>query len=160
MASMHDVLNILGFTGAQKPPHLITLLDDARDLRYVSGDLLLEPANGHISKSIKGDGTTLTFTIGKIPANCIVKTVTFSITTGAASNTITIAFGIAGTTGKYMTATSFTNSMDTAGVKTVTTLPIHETTARTVIATFVGAPEAAFRGTVVVHYIKVPAPLA
>lgn len=121
---------------------------------------LLEPVDHVITASIAGDAATTSFTLGSIPANCIVKEVTFSITTGATTASISLAIGISGTTGKYMTASTFTSSMDTAGVKTVTTLPIHETTARTVLATFSAAPEAVFRGTIAIRYIKVPAPVA
>ena len=117
---------------------------------------LLEPFDHTISAWCVGDGTTTTFTIGAIPDECLVREVSVIVSGTAGTATTTLAVGIAGTTGKYMSASSFTDSMNAAGVKTVTTIPIHETTARTVIATFSAAWDSGAKALVAVRYIKLP----
>ena len=46
--------------------------------------------------------------------------------------------------------------MNAAGVKTVTTIPIHETSARTVIATFSANWDSGAKALVAVQYVKLP----
>jgi hypothetical protein len=137
---------------------IATLTDRTRDARFMSSDGLMEPISGHIAKWCKGDGTTTTFTFDdKLPANCLVRTVSVVVSGTSGTAATTVAVGISGTTGKYMAASSFTDSMNAAGVKTVTTIPIHETAARTPIVTFSAAWDSGAKLLVVIHYIKVPA---
>lgn len=144
--------------GVMSTGDVATLTDRTRDLRYQSADGLMEPASGHIAKWCKGDGSTTTFTFDdKLPANCLVRTVSIIVSGTSGTAATTVAVGISGTTGKYMAASNFTSSMNTAGVKTVTTLPIHETTAQTPIVTFSAAWDSGAKLCAVIHYIKVPA---
>lgn len=157
MADIHDYGSIDLNTGANLAPYLLTATDDSRNLRYRSADGLLEPTDHTISAWCKGDGTTTSFTIGKIPANVLVREVSVVVSGTSGTSTTTIAVGYSGTTGAYMAASAFTNSMNAAGVKTVTTVPVHETTARTVLATFNVAWDSGAKALVSVRYQKLPA---
>lgn len=154
---MHDYNTIDAVNGAQLPPHLITLTDDNRTLRYASANGLMEPTDHVIAAWCKGDGTTTTFTIGKLPANCLVREVSVVVSGTAGTAATTIKVGYTGTLDAYMAASAFTNSMNVAGVKTVTTVPAHETTGRTVLATFSAAWDSGAKALVAVRYIKLPA---
>lgn len=147
--------NRLANLGKVVGPAFWILDNDTKDLWYETGSGTVEPVSGVIAKLLVGDGVTTSFTVGAIPADCLVESVNISVVTGGTAAT-TIAVGISGTTGKYMSASSFTSSMDTAGVKTVTTIKIHETTARTVLATFSAAWDLASKVMVVIRYVKLP----
>lgn len=147
--------NRLSNIGKVVGPAFWILDDDAKDLWFESGSGVAEPVQGVISKVITGDGTTTSFTIGTIPKDSFVESVNISVITGGTAAT-TIAVGRAGSTGAYMAATSFSSAMDTAGVKTTTSVKVHEVTARTVLATFSAGWDAASRLVVLVRYVKLP----
>lgn len=153
---IHDYDTVDAVTGAQLPPHLMTLTDDNRNLRYASKDGLMEPSDGHIAGWFKADSSATSFTIGKLPANAVVQRVEVFLHTALNANNITLAVGYSGSTGAYMAATHFTTTMDTTGFKTVTTVKAHNTANRTVIGTLGSAPSAG-KILVIVHYAKVPA---
>lgn len=153
-ASVDHMVKAQATAGALTPGHIISLTDDARDLRFQSADGLLEPVSSLIGAWHKGDGTTTTFTVGKLPPNCEVITVHGIVSGTSGTSGTTIAVGISGTTGKYVTATTLT--LQTAGVKTITTIPIHETTAQTVLTTFGAAWDTGAKVYIGVRYIKLP----
>lgn len=145
-------------TGSLSHGHLVTLRDLTRDLRYMSKDGILEPANGWVWKQCTGDGSTLTFTFpAAMPANVhVVNTAVYvSGTLGTAATTV--AIGKSGTTGAYQAASSFTSSMNATGAKASTTVKAHETTSITPIVTFSAAWDSGAKALIGIQYAKAPA---
>ena len=150
--------------GMYRPGDLFFPTDDNHTPRYRGSRVnpaasevpLLEPIDHVISAWCVGDGSATTFTIGAIPDECLVREVSVIVSGTSGTAATTLAVGISGSTAKYMAASNFGASMDTAGVKTVTTVPAHETTARTVIATFSAAWDSGAKALVAVRYIKLP----
>lgn len=156
MPAITDVVTLANLRAGATAGDLAVLTNDARNLRVKTSDGW-EPANGVISAWCVGTGAATTFTIGTLPANCLVNKVEVIVSGTAGTAATTIAVGITGTTGKYMSASNFSSSMNAAGVKTVTTIPIHETSARTVIATFSDNWNSGAKALVAVQYVKIPA---
>lgn len=156
MPALTDVVTLANLRSGATAGDLAVLTNDARNL-YVKTSDGWEPANGVISAWCVGTGAIATFTIGTLPANCLVNKVEVIVSGTAGTATTTLAVGISGTTGKYMTASHFSSSMNAAGVKTVTTIPIHETATRTVIATFSASWDSGAKALVAVQYVKLPA---
>lgn len=156
MTALHDAVLKAELPGASGYPRLFTLADKTRDLWYVGPNGTAQSATGNVTALCTGDGSTTSFTIGDMPVDVLVDKVEVVVYGALGTAATTLAVGYSGSTGAFMSASNFTASMDTAGVKTVTTVKAHLTTAKTVLATFSAAWDSGAKAIISVHYIKVP----
>lgn len=120
-------------------PHDLKV-DANRALTYHRGDATARVrADGWIWKQATGTaaaGETSFAFDETIPVDSYIAAVAVIVVGTAMTAATTVALGYSGTTGAFMTATSFTSSMATAGAKAATVIPVHLTVAKNPLITF------------------------
>lgn len=121
-------------------------MDNPNDMK-VNSDRALTYHRGDTTGRVRGDGwiwkqatgtaasseTSFAFD-SDIPANSYIEDVAVIVLDGGTA-TETVALGYSGATGAFMTASAFSNSMDTAGAKTTTVINAYLTEAKTPLIT-------------------------
>lgn len=134
-------------------------VDSNRDLTYHDG-VQRGPASGWIWKQATGTAATgeTSFAFDDdVPANAIVTDAYIEVSGTAITAATTVALGYSGSTGAFMTASSFSSSMDTAGVKSVTPIRVHLTDAKTPLITFSADLDTGGKVLAGVRYVHAPA---
>jgi hypothetical protein len=144
-------------------------MNTPHDLR-VNADRALDYHRGDATGRVRADGwiwkqctgtaaaSETSFAFAEtIPVDSIVENVAVIVSGTAVTAATTVAIGYTGATGAFMTASSFSSSMATAGAKAATVIPFHITTARNPLVTFSADLDTGGKVLVGIQYRPVPA---
>jgi hypothetical protein len=92
-----------------------------------------------------------------IPVDSLVENVAVIVVGTAMTAATTVALGYSGATGAFMTASSFSSSMATAGAKATTVIPVHLTAAKNPLITFSADLDTGAKVLCGIQYRPVPA---
>jgi hypothetical protein len=136
-------------------------VDTDRALTYHRGDTTGRVrADGWIWKQATGTATAgeTSFAFDDdIPADSYVEDVAVIVSGTSMTAATTVALGYSGTTGAFMTASSFGSTMNAAGAKAATVIPAHLTAAKTPLITFSADLDTGAKVLCGIRYRPVPA---
>lgn len=119
-----------------------------------------EPMDGWIWKQATGTAAVgeTSFSFDDIlPDNAMVDDVYVEVSGTAITAATTVALGYSGTTAAFLAATSFTSSMNSAGVKATTPVRVHLTAEKTPLITFSADLDTNGKLLAGIHYVHCPA---